>query len=681
MITKKLYTYTTLLLALQALLVACTPSETPQSGDNYIVDFALTLDDGRAFPAEITGDRVVVPMPRNLIHQSATADYTLSPYATITPDPKSITDWSKETEYVFAVRTCGQEPRKYHITLRPIDVTASQHSTSPDEVAYTAQLLTDQDVARLGQTGINRLIGDLVIGAESGETTVTDLTPLQELKEVRFRLVINPTYTGDLSELKNLERIGELVINGTPPNIKALTLSKLQALTIGLSVSEKNKSLESIDLPQVTEIGKLYSKSRTLRTLSAPKVKTIGSADLESDALETISLDDLTVIRGDFAVRGRSRSPLTSLTINQLQACEGSLKIIDLPKLGTLALSKLTTAGEIELNSTQLLKDIDLKSLASTKGNVNLSFSRYQDTNQQLTRLELPALKSIGKGLKIKGGDNLTHIILSSLTTAGDVSLEGLPRLAEIAWSDHATLSKLTFDEVSLSGTQDLSALDCPSITLEKSWKNLDKLILPTTVKQLIFSENYSNGQQGDIPEISGPAEIETLILERIQTERLAVPGTFKAVTKKLTLGGDNIRTIVADNLETIGELSITNNVDALQTITMPKLKKAETINIEALALSATDFPALETVGQLSLYGSWRSNNVLTNLNGFRNLSSLRTIQIRDFKKLTDYSGLKRAVEQGGIPKKAWTSRTVSGNSYNPTLDDLKAGRYTPATR
>ena len=54
-------------------------------------------------------------------------------------------------------------------------------------------------------------------------------------------------------------------------------------------------------------------------------------------------------------------------------------------------------------------------------------------------------------------------------------------------------------------------------------------------------------------------------------------------------------------------------------------------------------------------------------------LAEVGSVAISDLKDLSDFSALKNVV--GTLDASQWK---VSGCAYNPTLDDMKAGKYIP---
>lgn len=69
---------------------------------------------------------------------------------------------------------------------------------------------------------------------------------------------------------------------------------------------------------------------------------------------------------------------------------------------------------------------------------------------------------------------------------------------------------------------------------------------------------------------------------------------------------------------------------------------------------------------------SWSKNTSLTNLDGFLALTSVSKVTIQNYSALVSFAGLKNVVNS--LENAQWV---VSGNGYNPTLADMKAGKYT----
>ena len=87
----------------------------------------------------------------------------------------------------------------------------------------------------------------------------------------------------------------------------------------------------------------------------------------------------------------------------------------------------------------------------------------------------------------------------------------------------------------------------------------------------------------------------------------------------------------------------------------------------------SVDCPKLTSVGGKFTLTATNStsytNGYLVNLDGFSALTNVRAVEITRQAKLTSFEGLK-----GAFPLAAATNWTVSGNSYNPTYQNLLDG-------
>ena len=86
--------------------------------------------------------------------------------------------------------------------------------------------------------------------------------------------------------------------------------------------------------------------------------------------------------------------------------------------------------------------------------------------------------------------------------------------------------------------------------------------------------------------------------------------------------------------------------------------------------------PMLKKVGSLvlkaaSAYGEPQPNTILTSLDCFMNLESAGSVKIEKQMGLISYEGLQKAIT-GITDPELWE---VSGNAYNPTFDEAKAGK------
>lgn len=115
----------------------------------------------------------------------------------------------------------------------------------------------------------------------------------------------------------------------------------------------------------------------------------------------------------------------------------------------------------------------------------------------------------------------------------------------------------------------------------------------------------------------------------------------------------------------------------AMTNVELPELASVGgnfTLQLGTNPVSVVNMPKLTTIGgEFKLPGSnWSKNNSLTSLDGFSALTSVGKVTIQYHSALVSFAGLKNVV--GALEDGQWT---VSGNGYNPSLADMKAGKYT----
>ena len=90
---------------------ACSDDDDDFNGiDNFITEFQLTAGDA-VYPGAVVSDTVFFVLDYETDLKGAAASYALSENATITPDPKAITDWN--TDQRLTVTSKNGSTRNY----------------------------------------------------------------------------------------------------------------------------------------------------------------------------------------------------------------------------------------------------------------------------------------------------------------------------------------------------------------------------------------------------------------------------------------------------------------------------------------------------------------------------------------------------------------------------------------
>lgn len=97
---------------------ACSDDDDDFNGiDNFITEFQLTAGDA-VYPGAVVSDTVFFVLDYETDLKGAAASYALSENATITPDPKAITDWN--TDQRLTVTSKNGSTRTYYVKVKRV---------------------------------------------------------------------------------------------------------------------------------------------------------------------------------------------------------------------------------------------------------------------------------------------------------------------------------------------------------------------------------------------------------------------------------------------------------------------------------------------------------------------------------------------------------------------------------
>jgi hypothetical protein len=260
----------------------------------------------------------------------------------------------------------------------------------------------------------------------------------------------------------------------------------------------------------------------------------------------------------------------------------------------------------------------------------------------------LDNLQSVGTDLKIESLNDLITLVLPSLETAGSISINN-------PLSETVSFPKLTHVLRSLTVSAPLNSMSFPNLS------QVDGAMTLTTDPS------------------SGAALIPVLSFPALTSAGSIAVSNFRQTTKldlpSLTTTGDlnlsNLTALYDLNCpvlqKTTGIITIPDPSKLTQ-ISFPALTQAGGLVITNNTINVVEFPALTTItGGLMVL-----NTKLTNLDGFAALKSAQSIEISGQPVLTSFQGL-----QGVIPAITAAGWTASGNAYNPSYEDLVAGKWT----
>ena len=675
-------------LCLATVFTACSDDDSDFVGtDNSVTAFTLSLN-GQSYKAYVSDDEIVVAVPEGVSLNGANAVVKLSENAVISPDPAGITAWDEE--YSFTVKAYNEVTRSYTYRLVYTPV------VSEGNIVLGTQAAVDAFAA----SGVSVVEGSLTIGVSGSEDTIRDLSGLSKLKEVTYTLSVSSNYAGkDLSGLSKLEKVGRLSIGNNP----AFTEVNLPALTrVGQGVSIESPYIAQVSLPVLEFVGEGFTmgcdslKSMNFASLESvggdltlkgvsgyrgenlkitkldfPMLKMIGGKlDLENwSNVNEVSFPEL-VSCGDFYMY--TFPMLTQVEFPKLQRCEEKIYMISLSELTDVAFPKLEWVKNVEIRLCSSVAKLDMSSLKEVGEKLDLQDLAITDLSG------LRSLEKVGVKFNLQGMSKVTSLDgLTALKSAGEWQIYNLPGISEV----------------------DVRGLELGTLSLQGSTM-IDTKVVGERVFSGVLALNDASNSQVTMPELEG---IEVLGGFSLSAQALT---TFewagiKEITGKIEFSSVNAATrIYMPDLEKVGTLKF-SYTNRMQSVELPKLAAVEkdvewqvtssgmtkvelpelasvggnfTLQLGTNPVSVVNMPKLTMIGgELKLPGSnWSKNNSLTSLDGFSALTSVGKVTIQYHAALVSFGGLKNVV--GSLEDGQWT---VSGNGYNPSLADMKAGKYT----
>ncbi len=667
------------------LAAGCSDEENDdfEGTDNYILSFSLKQGDA-VYSSVIRGDEFILNAPIGVSLNNATAEYTLSENATISPDPATITDWNTETAFVISSHNKKGRAYKYRINRSAV--------VSEGSVVLNSQA----QVEELAAKGYSSISGDLIIGLEATTDIIRSLESLRDLKEINGNLVINNAYRGDaLTGLDNLRTVGSVQINSVDSLID-FTMSSLEEVKADVSIVGNNIFVVSV--PKLRKIGGSLSVNTSAKTVEFPSLQTIGY---------------------NFTYTIQGASILTGLNFQQLKTIGGAISIARADSKATVQLSsvgfpQLEKCGTISMASTKSIGLMYLPKLEQIEGNLSLADNPYVDLN-------FASLKSVG-GVNVKSSkkasvnfSELKSVDGDLTVTVTDFKLQNLTKLETVGGllkinnkvdGNPLPQSLKKAGTLQLEGNYpevDLRGMEIGLLTIAS-----DMYSGCTIMGDDVFAGDitFSNTAVSDFvfPTMQGFKEVGKVYcvtkefnmpdLETVNGDfSLSGPSVFNM--PKLNKVNGNVDFYISGTqtnptMEISGVKEVTGNF----TLTMSYVRDLNTLKLNNMvsvggnmvviagfganySLTELLFPSLKTVeGALGIYPnsatSSSANTKLANLDGFSTLEKVGSMEIKYFTALSSFEGIKKIVPS--LTAETWNA---SGNLYNPTYDQLSNGEWT----
>lgn len=695
---KILYTifYSLLLVSFGTLFTSCSDKDDPFAGDDsYIVEFALTQGSA-TYKADISNQTIVVKVPEGISLNGATTQVKLSENATIYPNPETITAWDEEM--IFVVTSYNNKQTKYTYTIERTSVSSEG----------TILLETQAEVDAFGMQDITAIKGSLVIGRASGADSITNLDPLAKIKEISYSLTIHPTFSGSaINGFDALEHVGGSIYMKDAPHV------------------------ERVVLPNLKSVGSIYLENKVLGNVSFRVLAKVAQSIIIKAPLAEMNFTNLKYMGEQLSISDRN----AMLTVASFPLLEKAtrIEILNLPSLAKIILPELKEVGDLFLSNLRVLSYLDASKLVKSTGAITFpdvsklieaSFPMMEQADvlalggKDLSVLEFPQLRIV-HSLKIKDA------LISGIS-------EGFPKLESIAdelkFENLQNMKKLsipsTVKEVGkltlyVYGESAISEIDVRGMNIKELSVERDAVkglkITGDKVFKGTLSVSGDNSKNSPIffPELVGFEEVDSLYLGSYisRITDMQIKG-IKKINKGFKIPNNNLKNLEMPDLEEVGGEFVINHLAQVETPiqTFPKLRKVggsfrvetnsraiHTLSFPELIavggdltlgtglaqsygnadLSTVNFPKLTTIeGELTIKPKVDSdsksyvNKRLRTLDGFSALKKVRAVSVVNQVALESYAGFAGIISL--LSAQTWNAE---GNGYNPTYDDLAAGK------
>lgn len=709
-----------LLFPAMVLLGSCSdddPEIPADADDNFITALSLSVDNN-TYTASIEGQEITVSVPYNVTLTSAVATIEYTPSATIDPDPaKETIDWNREQVFTVTSYNGAANEYTYRITR--------------DEIEEKGDIIlrTMAEIEAFYEKGTSVIDGNLTIGTDDGED-IESIEKLSNLKSVSGNLVLKNSFKAtDLTGLEQVTKLGGLLV-GTkeaPSTAELNHASMPNLLEISGDISIWNNNLKWVELKALTKAGGISLASESIENIELPELTEIENDFIVEGCLEREFEDGSTSGYNPPAMKGN----LATFSMPNLQKVGGTLGVNFVATLETISLAKLGTAGNINFEYLPMrFKTIDLSALHTVSGFLKICSAKIvaviggsNTYNEALTSLEsLSELEKVGGVLTLTNFGVLEEIQLPSLKQCEGIWLEGFPSLKSLAipnvtftapageslatvhFETCTVLDKLSTPDIlnaKLQVVMNNNKQKLPSFENKTTISEVDLTTAGALSDDLVFT-NWGKVEGNFSLVMNSPSYRKTISLPDMQE----VGGYLNISWQK---NSPNLRpTVSMPNLETVGgqlyvmALVTSYDFSSLKTVCCadnPAYVNQEattppvgSLHIRVQSGNNVSFPALTRVGGKGLNVNWSGSlscPLLTDIDGSLILNSYMGdhdgISLPKLEKLggcyfykstnlSDFTFFGKFIENGNITEGNWT---VAECGYNPTYEDMQAGRYT----
>lgn len=681
---------------LTLLCFSCSDDKAPADADDNFIT-SLTLEkDSKTYEAVINGSSIVVTVPYNVDLNGAKANMAYTPSAKILPNPTTIKDW--DIDKVFRVTSYNGDVNEY------------TYSVIKAEIKSNGDVLlnTQEDVDNFASTDITIISGNLVIGSNNTDaTSISDLSGLSKIKEVQGKIIVKNSFNGESVDGLNMTKsggieIGTLESPSACDNLYRLHFENLNEIDGNISVF--CSAIQFFEFDNITNIN--------------------GDVKFESEAVKTIALPKLTNVNGNLELDSIGTAPITSVEFPVLKTVGGKLSVPKTDALESISLPLLEEAGSIDFHPGLGLSHLYIPEIKCVNGDLSIiSFYNNQAWNEygntKLERIDgLSKLEQVHGTITIIQFDGLEEFPnLSSLQLLGGIQIYRLKNLngktADLNLSNavfksfnnvkpfiliNATEDARLFTKIITQ--DDLSNVDV-TLRLAYTDEGLSPLINFKSVDNFNLEKlNLASSKSYELPleKVNGSFYIalQNSNNKTIKLNKLQFVGGYLAIVPGMTTSLECSNLTEVGGQLFLGSTFKTLKFDALKQVCMAQeasFYRADEMPLKLLSSLDVNLPKLECVGGkgLAIYQAKSiSLPLLSNVSGFDflklkcsdfnesfpNLQKLGSVKIDNCTKLKDFSAFAKFILENQILEDNWM---ISNCEYNPTYQEMKEGRYTPA--
>jgi len=700
---KKTYIYYSFLILFA--LLSCKKEIDFENNDNYISTFSI-VNQSEIYIGNIINDTIYLNIPNDIDIKEFKACIETSPDVSISPDPTIVKDWEQQNSINITSESGIEHIYQIKINRR-----------NQKDIFLTTQ----EEVDKFASLDISNIEGNLIIGRSFGNDSITDLSALKNIKNITYNLTINPTYNGNsLSTLENLTSVGGLIITegnnnletvdipnliyiksdliiNKCDNISSINIEKLKSISNNLIITN-SKNITSINAPSLTIVSNniIITQCNRLNEIILSKLNKVNN-DLKIERCETLEILDIQSLEHIGKSLSLKNLYLSNISLLELKTIYESIKIRRCENLEELLLPKFnTTSCSVEIEYNDLLKTISIPKIEEIN---NLII----DHSQKLTKLEIPKLSVIKGNFKLYCLDELPDLnsLINVCYIGKNFDIQYLYKIKDIQFPKLSTVGKsfrldycLNVEECYFSKLSTING-DFRLYKLEK----LNSLIGFQNIKEI--SGKCELMSLKTITNLSGLRSLEKIgkkldIYENTNITDLNIP-KLNTIGELTIMCSDLLTSTSSLNQNTIinGNIRIAHNPNMIK-ISIPKINTS--INGDLILDHLPKVTNLDMFSSIEkIYGHLNIDNlsIIKNLKGFSSLTGkinnfyLRYCPeiteinafkyIEEFSSITIYSNDKLSNYEGFSSKALQnTTQFYTGyNAYNPTLEELKQGKFT----